>query len=106
LGTVRFRQGNWIYSLDLSPDGRKLITVGGNNHLHLWDMATGKEIHQLPEEKRSTITYAAAFSPDGRTFATGGWAGHRHLGPRPGAVGRGFRRKDRSIGKSKRRARK
>jgi WD40 repeat protein len=72
LGTVRFRQGNWIYSLDLSPDGRKLITVGGNSRLHLWDIATGKEIHHFPDEQRSMTTYAAAFSPDGRTFATGG----------------------------------
>lgn len=72
LGTMRFRQGSWIYSLDLSPDGRKLITVGANNRLHLWDVATGKEMHHFPDDQRSNTTYAAAFSPDGRTFATGG----------------------------------
>lgn len=75
LGTVRFRQGNGIEALDLSPDGRTLITVGGNNQLHMWDVATGKEIHHFPQEQRSTITFAAAFSPDGKTFATGGHSG-------------------------------
>src|SRR5262249_16776452 len=73
-GTVRFRQGNSIYALDLSPDGRRLITVGGNSRLHLWDVATGKEVRRFPKERRST-TYAAVFSPDGRTFATGGATG-------------------------------
>ncbi len=74
-GTVRFRQGNSIYALDLSPDGRSLLTVGGNNILHLWDVATGKELRHFPEEKRPNTSYAAVFSPDGQTFATGGFFG-------------------------------
>ena len=75
LGTVRFRQGNGIYALDLSPDGRTLVTVGGNNVLQLWDAETGEIIRSIPPEQQSTSTYAAAFAPDGRTFATGGYFG-------------------------------
>ena len=72
---MRFRQGNGIYGLALSPDDRLLVTVGGNNVLHLWDVATGKEVRHFPEEQRSSFTYAAGFSPDGKTFATGGFFG-------------------------------
>jgi RNA polymerase sigma factor (sigma-70 family) len=76
LGTVRFREGDWIHDFDLSPDGRTLLTTGWNNvGLHMWDVATGKQMHHFPQQKRATSGYTVAFSPDGQTFATGGFFG-------------------------------
>jgi RNA polymerase sigma factor (sigma-70 family) len=45
LGTTRFRPGESVGKLKLSPDGKKLITCDrGGNGLSVWDASTGKLI--------------------------------------------------------------
>jgi RNA polymerase sigma factor (sigma-70 family) len=68
LGTVRFRQGNSLYSVALSPNGKVLASSGGNAFIHLWDAATGRQLHRL--EGNGGMVHAVAFSPDGATLAS------------------------------------
>src|SRR5260221_485497 len=54
--------------LAVSPDG-KTVALGWDV-VHLVDVASGKELRQLPGHKGGIL--AAAFSPDGTTLVTGG----------------------------------
>lgn len=61
-------RGDFIYSLDLSPDGRTLAVGRYRENLHFLDAATGKEVRPLGD-----IHYASprlAFSPNGTFLAT------------------------------------
>jgi WD40 repeat protein len=68
----RFGEGgrpNRIFSCAFSADGRRL--AGGSfveDIIHIWDVASGKELLQLKGQKTSG---ALAFSPDGTTLAAG-----------------------------------
>jgi RNA polymerase sigma factor (sigma-70 family) len=63
LGTVRFRQGNFVYGLLLSPDGKTVISYGGNQVITFWDPATGREVRRLKPGAR-----LAVLTPDGGTL--------------------------------------
>ena len=70
------RDGEWVFAISLSPDGKTLASAGGKwdkakgeyvgGALNLWDLATGR--------LRSTYTierwpiWTLAFSPDGKTL--------------------------------------
>ncbi len=63
---------NWVHYDDgvaLSPDG-KLLAVGSQEALQLWETATGKRMHRLAGNEE--WVYALAFTPDGKTLATSG----------------------------------
>jgi WD40 repeat protein len=60
IGTIRFRHANTILSIAYSPDGKSLA-VSTHNGIHLWEIATGKQLLFFPVE----AFYAMAFSPDG-----------------------------------------
>lgn len=62
----------WGYGV-FSPDAKTLAT-GGIHHslIHLWDVASGKEVVTLSRQEQGTLnTTALAFSGDGRLLATG-----------------------------------
>jgi RNA polymerase sigma factor (sigma-70 family) len=67
LGTLRFRQGGWLRNLALSHDGRRLVTIGHEGSVRLWDAATGNELHS--GEKGVTGLAGVALAPDGKTVA-------------------------------------
>ena len=66
-GTFAFRQ------IALSPDGTTLAESHENDVIHLWDVATGKELRRL--EWKGCQPYSVAFSPDGKTLVSGAITG-------------------------------
>ncbi|MGH7171158.1 MAG: sigma-70 family RNA polymerase sigma factor, partial [Gemmataceae bacterium] len=60
----------------LSNDGRLLAgkAQGFDSPIDIWDVVTGKRLHQLRLPRRTGI-YRASFSPEGKTFAASGRAG-------------------------------
>jgi RNA polymerase sigma factor (sigma-70 family) len=68
LGTLRLRQGALVRSLALSRDGRRLVTIGWDNRIRLWDAASGNELH-CPELKEPSRMEAVDLAPDSKTVA-------------------------------------
>jgi RNA polymerase sigma factor (sigma-70 family) len=66
LGTVRFRAGDVMHGLEFGPDGKTI--VGLSNGLRVFDTATGKLIHYLPNEEGRFLTWGT-LSPDHKRIA-------------------------------------
>jgi WD40 repeat protein len=60
---------NDIYGLDLSRDGKLAATAGYGGHLHVWDLASGKDLFHTHLKKM--VTFCVVFSPDGKALLTG-----------------------------------
>jgi WD40 repeat protein len=54
-------------NLCLSPDGSMACTRDGSDLIHIWDVATGRQIHLIKGKQIAGLT--GAFSPDGRMLA-------------------------------------
>lgn len=54
-------------TVDFSPDGKYIITDGGDGIVRLWDAQNGKELRQFIGH---TGIFTAIFSPGGKTIAT------------------------------------
>jgi WD40 repeat protein len=85
-GALRFRSAHTIYTLDYSADGTKLIGADRDNIAHVWDAATGKELHRVKFEDEWPSAFAAA--PDGKVLATGGRKEDRKIRLWDAATGR------------------
>jgi WD40 repeat protein len=68
---VRELDGNQgpVRDVGFSPDGRQLVTAGGDRTVKLWDLATGEVVQTFTGPKGSVI--GAAISPDGKWLAAG-----------------------------------
>jgi WD40 repeat protein len=60
-----------VQAIAFAPDGRTLASTGGDDHIHLWEHGTGKELAKWTP-KRGSI-FALAFSPDGKRLVSGGF---------------------------------
>ncbi len=58
-----------IYSVNYSPDGKRIVTGCVDKTAKLWDAATGKEILTLTGH--TGFLRSGAFSPDGKRIVTG-----------------------------------
>lgn len=66
---IQVNRGN-VYHMALSPDGTKLVTIGEDDTVILWNTSTGKQLDQFQTEQNEV--WSLAFSPDSQLIATGG----------------------------------
>jgi WD40 repeat protein len=59
-----------IWSIDISPDGRLLISSSADMTIKLWDVNSGDLLATL--RGHTKIVRSVVFSPDGKTIASGG----------------------------------
>lgn len=64
----------WIRSLNLSDDGRLVVTGGRDRAVRVWSATTGKLLHELNGHEQEI--YAVAVSPEGSSVVSGDWLGH------------------------------
>jgi WD40 repeat protein len=76
---IRAAHGNVVHAVVFSPDGRLLLSSGGQNEpARLWDTASGRRVGELmPAVAGSPVSLA--FSPDGTRVATGDGDGEIRL---------------------------
>jgi WD40 repeat protein len=60
-----------VVSLDLSPDGRRLVSVGSDRAIKIWNVATGRELLTFRDHTREIER--VAWGPDGRKIGSVGW---------------------------------
>ena len=60
-----------VWSVAFSPDGRRLVSGGGDKTIKIWSLAPGEELRSLAGH--TDKVGSVAFSPDGRILASGGW---------------------------------
>src|SRR5262249_15024814 len=80
-----FRHPGGVRAAVFSPDGKTLATAGwGTERLVcLWDVATGKQLHELKGHLQGVT--CLAFSPDGKRLASGD-AYYNRMGKSEGQV--------------------
>jgi WD40 repeat protein len=68
LGTVRFRHTGEVTAIAFAPDSKAVASAGGKG-IHLWEVATGRELRQFQGHPAGAGACSLAFSPDGKTLA-------------------------------------
>ena len=73
----QFNAGWKVLSVQFSPDGKLLLTSGSDykdekstSEVVLWNVATGKRLYTVLDNKEDCVVSDAVFSPDGQRFAT------------------------------------
>ena len=74
--------GTWTGGLDISPDGRTVVTRGGDNIIKTWDTRKFKQPIREIEHPSTSDQYATTsirFSPNGSSIITGSADGNLHV---------------------------
>jgi WD40 repeat protein len=61
-----------VYSLALSPDGKRIVSSGWDPTIKVWDVGSGAEVLALPGDGP---VMDVAISPDGKRIISGSLAG-------------------------------
>jgi WD40 repeat protein len=70
LGTARFRTGESLGVVAMSPDGKVLAVCGDDWVIRLLDATTGKPLRRIEYD---TLPPSLTFSPDGKQLAVASW---------------------------------
>ncbi len=81
---VRSVEGHkkWARNVAITSDGRFAATVADDMVCKVWDVASGRQVHELKGHQEKTpshfpsMLYACAYSADGKFLATGDKVGH------------------------------
>jgi WD40 repeat protein len=67
LQSLQFTERSGGETFALTPDGRTIVTGGGDGTLHFWDLATGDEVltYRIDQQRIDTL----AISPNGKLIA-------------------------------------
>jgi WD40 repeat protein len=60
----------WLFSIEFSPDGGRLLTAGRDGTARIWNADTAEPLNII--RAHGDTAFCATFSPDGRKIATGG----------------------------------
>ena len=74
--------GSWTSGVDISPDGRLVITRGGDDTIKLWDTRKFKQPVNSVAHSSTSAQYPDSniqFSPNGASVITGSETGHLHI---------------------------
>jgi WD40 repeat protein len=80
------RHGGGVTALDFSPDGRRLVSVGADGSVMLWDTATGAPIGGLFQHGSGRVA-DVELGADGRRLVTAGELGARVWDAETGTAG-------------------
>jgi WD40 repeat protein len=72
----------WTGGIDISPDGRMIVTRGGDNIIKLWDSRKFTSPVVTASHPSTSDHYAMtniAYSPNGANIITGSASGHLHI---------------------------
>jgi WD40 repeat protein len=74
--TVEAHSG-WIRAIAASPDGTRLVSVGNDLYLRLWNCQSGEKLAEWTGHEKHI--YSVLFHPDGKQILSGDLAGKVHL---------------------------
>jgi RNA polymerase sigma factor (sigma-70 family) len=70
LGSLRFRHGQQIKAITMSPDGKTVVSAGSDGSIVLHDAATGKKLRSFAGANTGEDSLSAvAFAPDSKSVA-------------------------------------
>ncbi|MCJ1371493.1 WD repeat-containing protein 70 [Loxospora ochrophaea] len=76
------KRDTWTSGVDISRDGRTVVTRGGDNSIKLWDTRKFKKAISTVEHPSTSAQYPSTnirFSPTSSTILTGSQTGHLHI---------------------------
>jgi WD40 repeat protein len=76
------KPGTWTGGVDISPDGRMVVTRGGDDLIKLWDTRKFKTPVLTVAHPSTSDQYAMTnikYSPNGSSIITGSASGHLHV---------------------------
>ena len=60
-----------VFSVAFSPDGKYVVSGDGWDAVHVWEVATEKEITKVEYRSNAIVVNSVAFSPDGKYAVSG-----------------------------------
>ncbi len=71
LGSQRLRHGRGVRAVAFNPNGKRLLTAGGDGLVKVWDLGNGHELLTYAGHGASDVRFLA-LTPDGKTVVSAG----------------------------------